>query len=377
MRAREVFSARASEGQLQETLSKRQMLSLLNYVLIRSADQDLVVDERLTTLTRLRAEEGNAEAAENTALEVLRQLLTQVGMTIVIAESDEAQSEASTANSVEATNEVQFSRVPQLFNPSMSEREVSLNGYTYKVQIWPANARPNLNRVALEPLANYLQTMSFSEPSAQSLAAILIDWVDRDTVRSESGAEFESYLKFGFGPRGAAFRSWAEVSYALQVTPAVIRELRQGFVLHGDDKRTLRRYLDAPRLAALAGVEEEDAEVALTDVDWQEKLALETVNAIEAATTDQAEEKLWLIRISLDSSSLQAVVDLESKEILDLTLDGIGPVGDEKVARVAAEQGVPANVLEGVAHGDRARGIAPIDHGNGEPPVKAVVPGKP
>ena len=324
-RSQQISAARASDTQLEEALAQRELVSALDFVLMRSSALDIDLDPRLVALLRIERDERGERDRNKDMVEVLRQLLAGTGMELDVelgAAEEDAQDKAP------AVAARRWDTLPQVFSPSLTPFELHpAKGRSLRVQVWPINAKPNLNLIDREPLEHYLRHIGVAAEAASRFAGVLIDWRDADDITTQYGAELDVYLPRGYRPRNAAIRSWQELVYLDGVTPALVRVLREHFVLYGQQGRIHLAHLAPQSLAALAAIPLDDAvRVIEQGLDAIETLPEQSARIIRRIATSQVDDTLWLVRIDTAHASLQALYSPTEQRLIEWTLDGIGPI---------------------------------------------------
>lgn len=330
--------ARASTAQMQEALATRQLLNVLDFVLHRAQSLEIALDPRLAQYQQLTSAQAETGKSHEDILEQLRQLLGAMGMELDLERDPEQEADAlqptESAGDGEGTSAGTGSRgvLRPFYRPSRKDYALRVDDQDFAIAIWPINARPSLNGLPYAPLRRYLVYLGLSEDAAARLAGALVDWRDADDFVSDSGAEFEAYTGKGYRPRNGPFRSWQELAYVKGCGPSVRRLLRGHFVLHGNHKKVLKAHLTPGELASLAGVPESHAALALDpkSQDWQDSVPLEDVEKITAFMAGKPDPGLWLVRIQWQARAVQAVVAPETKRLLELSVDGLGPIPERE-----------------------------------------------
>jgi general secretion pathway protein K len=144
-------------------------------------------------------------------------------------------------------------------------------GATLRVTMRAENGKIDLNR-APQPLLAGLFRQLLPDADAESLAAAVIDWRDRDDRRSVGGAEAADYRAAGrWGPANGPFHRVSELALVMGFDPGSQALLAPHLTVHSGGPRIDPFSADRVVLAAVPGIGGEIADRFLAE---REALAL-------------------------------------------------------------------------------------------------------
>ena len=309
----------ASTAQLNYALQKRQIINILDYVVRNSYQQKINNDSRLNQYQQQIKQKRNKKTDDK--LEYLKALLKQMGMKL-----DLNQTGKKTQKQVGQlpTNNTQQKK-PQLgfFHTSSQPYAVKAGQQTYTISIKPANAYPNLNTLPAAQLTRYLQYLGLTPQKARQFTDRLIDWIDPDKfVHGRYGAEWSQYSKQmpPYKPSNNPLKTWQEINYIYQASPAFVELLQQHFVLHGQEK-VIADYLSDAAIAALANVNKTQVK------KWREqkqgkkpRITEKEQKKIEAVIGHKVDENSWIIQIENSPIKLTAWYNWKKRILQDWTI---------------------------------------------------------
>lgn len=335
-------ASKVPEAQLRSAIEAREIVGVLDYVLRYTQDFDPRVDPRYAAYRKVMAEHREELAKSEDMLALLKALLAQMQWNLEIAEpkkkkdaeKDDAKKK-DTAEEAEKKSRAALTHQSRRFFPRKEPYRVDLGERSYEVHIHPINALPNLNLLEREPLERYLRHLGLPERGARALAAVVIDWRDADEFITEGGAETDYYrqLPEPYAPRNAPLRSWREAAYLKQMTPELLRLLRENFTLHSRAAYPYVEYAPAAAIAALAdltasvaqdALENYRAALAATEGKPPELKKIVTEADEEKfllASEQTADERLLQIAVKGRHARLAAVFDLGKREIVEYWTD--------------------------------------------------------
>lgn len=326
-----------SEKELQELVESRQALSVLDYVLRHAAEFDVQLDPRLVAYEKVMQERAAQIAASDDRLAVLRELLAAMNFNLRLDDprsktpeekpkgdgKGAAGAKGDQPNAVKRKSSVKYAPRPEPYAIAVADT-------TFTARILPGNALPNLNFIGALALERSLVDLGLPKAEARRLAAVVADWVDADSMTAEGGAE-AAYAASGrraYVPRNGPIQSWAELAYLKDMSPDVLRLLRDNFTLFGNDPRVLPDYVPEKTIAALA-----DMPVGRTRVALQLLQSPETIRpdvpilteaemaAITRTVTRAPDERLIIVQIKGPATRITAWYDTQQRRVLDWHLD--------------------------------------------------------
>jgi general secretion pathway protein K len=267
-------SSEGIERQLGRALQSVESRAVLDYTLSGLRADKHAADPRYEAYQRVFRDKQGALAATDDRVAFLRELLRSMNFELDIQES---KTEMPAADDISplmqkkrrlAEAERKKKESAARAHPFHARKEtfsLTLGDTRYGIDIHPANALPNLNRLPAEPLIRYLKYLKLPEAQAKRLAGAIIDWRDSDDSTSDDGAEADHYLgqQPGYRPRNAPIKTWQELAYLREMSPDILQLLRENFTLDGPGTAALSDYLPKPALAALADLPEATIAIAL------------------------------------------------------------------------------------------------------------------
>ena len=248
---------RKTVKQLGYALEGQEIRQLEEFVILGIDKHEVPVDPRFLAYLKLQEDNPKSASDRNDALAQIKAMLAEFNFKINVPEAATEESSSSTQKAREHAHDGNSN----LFVPSPRPYTVVLGDRQYTITVTPANAVPNLNGIAFDPLSRYLALLLKIEPGeARQLAANLIDWRDADSFRSEGiGAENETYQPLGYSARNAPIRNWQELAYVHGIQPDYLRIIRENLYLAPPDAsaRVLPDYLPPAALAALTDLKPE------------------------------------------------------------------------------------------------------------------------
>lgn len=151
-----------------------------------------------------------------------------------------------------------------------SDRPWRADGQPHEID-WPAagitvrvhseNGRIDINRSPIEPLAGLFAQL-FPGQDAQTLAAALLDWRDRDDEAGAGGSEQTSYSQAGFAysPPNRPLHSVDELSQVMGFDNAMVATARPFLTVHSRQSRINALSADLIVLAAVPGIDPDVAQ---------------------------------------------------------------------------------------------------------------------
>lgn len=324
------------EAQVRAAIESREIVGVLDYVLRYTQDFDPRADPRYAAYRKVLEEHREALVQSDDMLALLKALLAQMQWHLKIDEKKkqpekDAKTKEKTLEDPEAKERASLTRQARRFFPRQEPYKIELGERSYEVRVTPVNALPNLNLLEREPLERYLRYLGLAERGALALAAVVLDWRDADDFTAEGGAEEGYYRRLPepYAPRNGPLRSWREAAYLKDMTPEVLRLLRENFSLHSREAYPHVDYAPAAAIAALADLPEQVARDALenyraalaaaegrppelkkivTEADQQKFLL---------ASAQSPDERLVRIAVKGRHARLVAVFDLGKREIAE------------------------------------------------------------
>jgi hypothetical protein len=250
-------------------LDRRTLFGVLEYVL-RQTGNDVLhgTDARFGVeiqLQHLIAASGGGvgQAAVSQLVEMLAQLGFKIKVPTGTAASDAVAQTQQTLASMPAG---QTGTLPPTtsYVPSDKPTLLEVSGQTYKITVRPANALPDLNRLAEGPLQRYLNYLGMKTGADSTLAQLILNWrgdPDRPAISSEAEAWYAGREQ-PYSPHGRPILDWDELYYLMNSSPDLVDFLRQHFTLHGG-KLIEARYASPAMVAVLADIPVEAAKRGL------------------------------------------------------------------------------------------------------------------
>lgn len=158
-----------------------------------------------------------------------------------------------------------------------SDRPWRADGRPHEID-WPAagitvrvhseNGRIDLNRAPVELLAGLFEQL-FPGQDAETLAAALVDWRDRDDEAGTGGSEQTSYTQAGFAytPPNRPLHSVDELSQVMGFDNAMVATTKPFLTVHSRQPRINALSADLVVLTAVPGVDPDVAQAFLRQRD--------------------------------------------------------------------------------------------------------------
>lgn len=316
------------ERQIAHVLQRHEQQMLLEFVVAGMRKQTLASDPRYLQFQRMLALAPRPPSELDEQVAWLRSALAQLGMKV-----EDSRPPSGVPGSAAPLEERDPLVRDVLFPPRKAAYAFKLGATEYEITVLPGNAFPNLNTIALEPLARSLARLGVPEREAKELAAALIDWRDADEFNTEGiGAESDYYLSRSppqspYAPRNAPIRSWQELNYVRGMTPERVRLLREHFIAGPVGMSGLSiEYASADAFAALTGIPLErvqdllkaygrlgDASTSIPGI-----LLTPEATIFEQVMALEVDASVLRIRIRSADSALSADYDFRSKKLISL-----------------------------------------------------------
>jgi hypothetical protein len=241
-------------------LDRRTLYGALDYVL-KQTGYDVMsdVDARFqieATIGHLTSAAGGGVG--QAAVAQLVEMLSQLGFNIQLPTAATAsglidqQQQALHALSPGATGDA----LPVgSFGPTDKPQAMELSGQAYQVTVLPTTARPDLNKIAREPLVRYLRYLGVEATQVNTLADFIQSWRG-DAERTLSAGDAEAWYasrEFPYVQRSRPIEDWSELYYLKEATPDLVEFLRRHFTLHGESRLDVH-YVKPGAIAALTGL---------------------------------------------------------------------------------------------------------------------------
>ena len=317
--------ARLGESQFRAAVELPETLNVLDFVLAHTVAHEREIDPRFITFRQQIQSEVIQDG--RSLVRELKELLSQIGMELDIPDDDQtgiAVIDKEAEGERQAADEPTKVRQGRVFRAGKEVQTVRLGDVDFQVQLHPSNALPNLNTLAVEPMARYLVYLGLDAEQASGLAATIQDWRDYDDFLSDSGAESAHY-PFRRGPRNAPLQSWDELNYLLGANAELVAFLRQHFTLHGGAGPVLADYLNPEALAAITDLEPWEIEVALENhkLPAEDQLVLSELlgddgaRRFNQAVSWDADTRVLLVEVAGAQTKVSAVFDTADQQLLD------------------------------------------------------------
>jgi type II secretory pathway component PulK len=317
--------ARLGAQQLQSAIALPEVLNVLDFVLAHTLPQEREIDPRFITF---REQVQSAAAQDGRSLvRELKQILGQLGMELDVADDVQngiAVIDDSASGERQAADAPTKVRQGRLFRVGKAAQTLRLGDASYQVRLHPANARPNLNTMAVEPMVRYLVYLGLAAEPAARLAAAIQDWRDYDDFLSDHGAESASY-PLQRGPRNAPLQSWDELTYLLGADADLVAFLRPHFTLHGAGGLVMADYLSVDALAAITDLEPWEIGIALENqalpaaeqVGLNELLGDAEAQRFRRSVGWDADSRVLLVDVIGAQLKVSAVFDTADQQLRD------------------------------------------------------------
>jgi hypothetical protein len=305
---------------IQEALTSRQILNVLDYVLRYSGEFEAPIDPRYANYQAVMAGYAKQIAESDDRIAFLKALLEQMKFDLKLDDkkknddknSPTSGSSTTTAIKPGATSVKQSGR----FVPNNTPYTLTLPGPPYTITVRPGNSLPNLNYLRGLALVRYLTHLGLPELRARELAAVITDWTDKDDFQTDGGAEAAYYLGLdpAYTPRNAPIRTWQELAYLKGVTPDLVRLLANNFTLHGEPSKVLADALSPAAIAALSGLPQDVVQAALDN----RKIEMARDTGAKAQVTrliTDAEKALFSDWITFESTTDVMLIDIRGQRV--------------------------------------------------------------
>lgn len=316
-------------------IEQRQIINILNYVLIHTNEYNIKVDSRLIkyeeNIKEKKAAISSGDREKNIAF--LQELLKSADWNLDIDDLDSNKKKGVDEKSHTKAQEKHIESkklIKRKFFVSQKPYQLSLNGSQYEVTIYPINALPNINTISEKTLVNYLSYKGVSEKLAQVAAAAIKDWIDKDDFVRIGGAERGYYgvlSPVSYNPKNANIQSWQELDYIKSLTPEVINIIRKNFVFYEKVTPLSKLFLNNKELAILAGLtdkEFDDAVEYIAESHSEDILAPEHVLQYKKFISDESDdEKYIIINIHGSLISLRAIYNIQDKKLISFFYLGV------------------------------------------------------
>ena len=311
-------------------IEQRQLINLLNYVIIHSTNYDIEVDPRLLEFDeqQLAEQKQQQQSDKEQNIAFLKELLKETNWDLEIKEEvDEPETLRPFSENTQSLTKTYVKRINKKFSVGQEVSIITLGNIDYQITLSPINSLPNLNRLDEAQLKRYLDLLGFTHEKALQVAATIKDWQDDDDFTRIGGAE-RSYYKnlhpVSYNPRNKAIRSWQELAFFKGIHADIIHVLRQYFVLHGSHKRVHKDFLTLEQKMALTELTEQEiiiAEEFESNPDNQnsEILIPEYVQQYRTYLIDSRKDtSIALIEITGRQQKIQAIYETKKRALKEV-----------------------------------------------------------
>jgi hypothetical protein len=316
-------------------LDRRELYGVLAYVTHQTGGDILHgVDSRYPVqvqLQHLQAIQSGASIGQ-AAVAQLVQMLSQLGFNIDVPTP-------STASGLIQREQATLKTIPPgqtgdmaaggTYGAAAEPQKIELHGVTYAVTVTPANAKPDLNFIGRAPLLRYLGYLGMDDQQAATLAQLILHWRgDRDQVEISGIAEtWYAGRDMAYAAPGRPIDDWGQLYFLMESSPDLVAFLRRNFTIRGSTQVDIH-YLTPAMLAALAGVQSDDAKKALKhllDPEERERglplnqvVGFDVAAKIEAVATGSPLPDMALrVTIKGPALALSAVYDPKQHAVVD------------------------------------------------------------
>lgn len=308
------------ERALAHPINWKKISSIFNFVLFEMKGEPMTVDSRwdmerkIVLVDQTRISLGGSGAP----IENLREMLSQMGFQLNIPDL----SQVNQALSVLREEKVRIERgtlnsfgLPKRYSLDNSPQTISFDGENYILEIYPANAKPNLNYVDQEDLERYLEWLGLDNRNAERLSQLLVDFHDEDSSalagNTEGPFQFDNRYIARFPNR--TLQRFDELAYIPGIDTAMIDFLRRHFTIYGTDGRINYKYNTPESIAAYTELRAEEVSAALS-YEKQKNDPLYNQTLVGLIGTDAA--KKWNEKVADSAAQDQPVhVILKGKKI--------------------------------------------------------------
>jgi len=337
----------------QMPIEQRQVINILNYILIHTNEYEVKVDARLIKYEdNIKARKvANKSADREKNITFLKELLKGADWDIDI-EHLQKEKNKEEIDQIEDKKEILETKklIKKKFMVSKIPYQITLNEIPYIITIVPINTLPNINTISEVVLRDYLSYKGVAYKLAQLSAASIKDWVDKDDFVRINGAERAYYGALypqSYNPKNTKIESWQELSYIKSLNPQVISIIRKNFIFSGKSTQLYKMVLDNKELAILAGLTDKefsDAEEYLLDNNKVDVLAPEYVLKYKKTITNKrGAEKYIIIDIHGVFISLRAVYDIQDEKLMSFFYYTMGSAEREILAQKTQKQETQTN----------------------------------
>lgn len=316
--------APSAPAQLERTLAHpinwKKISSVFNFVLFEMKGEPMAVDARwemerkIVLVDQTRISLGGSGAP----IENLREMLSQMGFQLNIPDL----SQVNKALNALQEEKVRIERgtisnfgLPKRYSLDNSPQTIAFDGENYILEIYPGNAKPNLNYIDQEDLERYLIWLGIEDRAAEKLSQFLVDFhdEDRNALAGNTEGPFQSDNRYITKFPNRLIDRFDQLSYIPGIDAAMINFLRRNFTIYGTDARINYKYNTPAGIAAYTELQPAEVAAAL-QYEKQKNDPLYNQTLVGLIGTDSA--KKWNEKVTDSASQDQPVhVVLKGKKI--------------------------------------------------------------
>ncbi len=276
--------------------------SIFNFAITEMRGEPMAVDSRweverkIVLVDQTRISLGGSGAP----IENLREMLSQMGFQLNIPDMTQVNNALNALReekvAIERGSLAQYG-LPKKYAIDASPYTINFDGSPYTLEMYPANAKPNLNYMDEEDLDRYLQWLGIDKKDSLRMAQLIVDFRDRDTSALGGNTEgpFQTDSRFITRFMNEDIGRIDVLSYIPGFDSSVVNFLRKNFNWHGNDARINYKYNTKEAIAAYTDLRPELVAAAL-EYERQKNDPLYTETLQGLLGTDEAE--IWKSKVT-------------------------------------------------------------------------------